>query len=483
MLVRASFSVMFLFFLLAVTAVPAALDEPSDDDAVNETDPVSFYHDIRPIFQANCYGCHQPAKTDGQYVMTSFEQLLAGGESREKSVVPSQPDASNLLTQITPVDGEAEMPKKAEALSTTQIDLIARWIREGASDDTPENSAVRFDSDHPPTYLAAPVITSVEFSPDGSLIAVSGYHEVLLYNTPAAGETEAVLVARLIGMSQRIESAVFSPDGKQLAVTGGSPGRLGEVQVWDVESRELILSRPVSYDTLYGASWSPDGKLIAFGCSDNSIRAINVENNEQVFFCAAHGDWVLGTVFSVDGSHLVSISRDQSMKLYVTSEQRFVDNITSITPGALRGGLLSVERHPTEDQLLVGGSDGEPRLYQMHRTRDRKIGDDYNLIRAYQALPGRVFDVAISADGSQIAAGSSLNGQGYVNIYSTEEGGAPVATYQGELGAIYSVDFNADGSIVACGGFDGMVRLFDAATGEQVIQFSAVPPGAMVDQQ
>lgn len=481
MVLRAGYRLLFLFSLLAATAAAAAADEPSDDGAVDAPAPVSFYHDIRPIFQANCYGCHQPAKTDGEYVMTSFEQLLDGGESGEYSVVPGEPDDSYLLEQITPSNGEAEMPQKGEALSTTQIDLIARWILEGANDDTPENSVVRFDADHPPTYLAAPVITSVEFSPDGSLIAVSGYHEVLLYNTPSAEEAEPVLAARLIGMSERIESAVFSPDGKYLAVTGGSPGRMGEVQVWDVESHEMVLSRPVSYDTLYGASWSPDGKLIAFGCSDNSIRAIDVENNEQVFFCAAHGDWVLGTVFSVDGSHLVSISRDQSMKLYVTSEERFVDNITSITPGALKGGLLAVERHPTEDHLLVGGSDGVPRLYKMHRTRERKIGDDFNLIRAYESLPGRVFDVAMSADGTRIVAGSSLNGQGYVNIYNTEEGGAPVATCQGELGGIYSVDFNADGSIVACGGFDGMIRLFDAATGEPIIQFSAVPPEATID--
>ena len=42
------------------------------------------------------------------------------------------------------------------------------------------------------------------------------------------------------------------------------------VQVWDVAKRKLLLSVPMTYDTLYGGSWSPDGKLIAFGCADNS---------------------------------------------------------------------------------------------------------------------------------------------------------------------------------------------------------------------
>jgi len=50
--------------------------------------PVSYYQDVRPIFQANCQGCHQPAKNKGGYVMTSFQKLLAGGEKDGVAVVP-----------------------------------------------------------------------------------------------------------------------------------------------------------------------------------------------------------------------------------------------------------------------------------------------------------------------------------------------------------------------------------------------------------
>ena len=54
---------------------------------------------------------------------------------------------------------------------------------------------------------------------------------------------------------------------------GGDPARSGEIQVWDVEKRKLTVSAPITYDTLYGVSWSPDSKLIAFGCADNTVRA------------------------------------------------------------------------------------------------------------------------------------------------------------------------------------------------------------------
>src|SRR5205085_6864649 len=137
-----------------------------------------------------------------------------------------------------------------------------------------------------------PVVTSLDFSTDGSLLAVSGHHEVLLHKADGSG-----LVARLVGLSERIQSFAFSPDGKLLAVTGGSPGLFGEVQIWDVAKRKLKLSLPVTFDTVYGVSWSPDGSKIAFGCGDNTLRAIDAATGKQILYQGAHSDWVLGTVF------------------------------------------------------------------------------------------------------------------------------------------------------------------------------------------
>ena len=119
--------------------------------------------------------------------------------------------------------------------------------------------------DHPPDYTRPPVIPASTSRPTGQLLAVAGFHEVLLWKADGSE-----LVGRLVGLSERIESVGFSPDGKKLAVTGGRPARMGEVQVWDVAKRKLALSVPVTFDTVYGASWSPDGTKIAFGCADNT---------------------------------------------------------------------------------------------------------------------------------------------------------------------------------------------------------------------
>src|SRR5262249_14113668 len=158
------------------------------------------------------------------------------------------------------------------------------------------------DMEHPPAYTRPPVIASIDFSPDGQLLAVAGFHEVLLVNA-----SDGKLAGRLVGLAERIQSVRFSPDGTQLAVTGGLPARMGEVQVWDMAKRKLILSVPVTYDTVYGASWSPDGTKIAFGCGDNTVRAIDAKTGEQVLYQGSHTDWVLDTVFSKDGSHLMSV--------------------------------------------------------------------------------------------------------------------------------------------------------------------------------
>ena len=90
---------------------------------------VSYDKQIRPIFQARCQGCHQPAKAGGGYVMTAFDRLLKGGESDDAAIVPGKPAESHLVEQITPgKDGKAEMPQNKPALSAGEIELITRWI-------------------------------------------------------------------------------------------------------------------------------------------------------------------------------------------------------------------------------------------------------------------------------------------------------------------------------------------------------------------
>ena len=103
--------------------------------------------------------------------------------------MPSKPDESYLVEQITPEDGEALMPPDKPPLAAAEIALIRRWIEQGAQDDTPENARRKYDMDHPPVYTRPPVVSSLDFAPDGSQLAIAGFHEVLLVKADGSERT------------------------------------------------------------------------------------------------------------------------------------------------------------------------------------------------------------------------------------------------------------------------------------------------------
>lgn len=484
------------FFIVTCFIVVSAFSHASAESArpfqkkTTKSQPVSYYRQIRPIMQRYCSGCHQPAKAGGKLSLTSYDELKKGGEDGE-TFEAGKPDDSLLIEYIS--GDKPEMPLKGEKLSKDQVAIIARWIAEGAKDDTPPNMKVTVSEKNPPKYLNSPVITALAYSPDSKILAVSGFHEVLLHQADGTKR-----LARLIGRSLRIESIRFSPDGKTLGVVGGSPTLFGEVQFWNLAKRKLLNSRTVAFDCLFGGSFSSDGKLFAFGAADNRARVFQVKNAKQIMRFDAHSDYVLGTTFSLKNDHLISISRDMSMKLIVVKNAQFVDNITSITPGALKGGLMAVQRHPKKDQVLTAGADGTPKLYKIFRTRKRIIGDDFNQIRSYQKMPGRIFDLQFNGDGTMFVAGSSTATGGAARIYKTGDYHEKDVNNAGSLqqarvetakrsavkmllhelkgidSPIFAVAFRPDGKQVAVGGFDGFVRLFDVASGKLIKKFLPV---------
>jgi WD40 repeat protein len=340
--------------------------------------------------------------------------------------------------------------------------MISHWIEQGAKDDTPAEGDIHRLS-QPPVYHALPSISALAWSPSGDILAVSGFHEILLHRGDGSE-----LVARLLGDSPRIEALAFSEDGKLLVAAGGAASEYGEIQIWDVAAQKLVRSIKATNDTLYGVSISPDASRVAVGCADKTVRVFSVADGKEIMKCDNHIDWVFGTAFTHDGQRLVTASRDKALKLIDISTGKLIDDVSRP-----REPLFCVARSPREDLLVAGGDGGALRLFKMEPRGGRLAeGDDKenSLVREFEKLPGPIHSLAFSFDGTRIAAGSE-SGEG--RVFNAADG-KRLSIFKGE-GAMFGVAFDREGKLIASGGEDGKVRVFDAATGKLVRTFDSAP--------
>jgi mono/diheme cytochrome c family protein len=94
-----------------------------------EKKAVSFEKDVMPILKASCISCHKPDKKKGKLDMSTYEALMKGGDQGS----PVKPGDAKKSILIEVVSGkEPEMPEKGDPLTPAQIDVLSRWIMEGA---------------------------------------------------------------------------------------------------------------------------------------------------------------------------------------------------------------------------------------------------------------------------------------------------------------------------------------------------------------
>lgn len=412
----------------------------------------SYFRDVRPVLQRQCQGCHQPNLKSSNLDLSTYEGLAAGGKRG--------PGSAFLLKFVTG-EMKPQMPLGQPPLPPEQIEALRAWVAAGAKDDTPAEARETVSLDKPVVYIQPPVLTALRFSPDGKTLAVSGNREILIHTLDGSTPPK-----RLAGLSERILSLAFSTDGSLLAAAGGTPARFGELQLWDLPSGKLRHSLMLTSDTIFGASISPDAKLVAVGCTDNTVRIVDAASGKEVHRMGAHEGWVLGTVFGADGKRIVSVGRDRAAKLTDAATGGFQENVN-----LLRGELAAVAKHPSKEIVVIGGDERIPYIYMMDRPKVMKIADDTTLVRKLDRQNGPITTLAWSPDGRRIAvAGAAPE----VNVYDAETGALVVAC-KGHTAGIYTVAFSPDSNTVAAAGFDGMVRLYDAGTGKVKKAFVPVP--------
>ena len=279
-------------------------------------------------------------------------------------------------------------------------------------------------------------VTSVAFSPDGTMIASgSGDRTVKLWDVATQRE-----IATLEAHRNVVYSVVFSPDGTMIA--SGSDDNT--VRLWDVATQREIATLTGHTGGVTSVAFSPDGTMIASGSGDRTVKLWDVETWRNLATFEGHTGEVTSVAFSPDGTMIASGSDDRTVKLWDVATQR---EITTLE--AHRNVVSSVAFSPDGTTLASGAVSWEAvRLWDVAtRTNTATLAEHTDWVSS----------VVFSPDGTTLASGSDDQ---TVKLWNVETG-HDVATFSKRTGPIYSVAFSPDGSTLASADGDGSILLWD----------------------
>ena len=273
-------------------------------------------------------------------------------------------------------------------------------------------------------------INVIEFSPDGTQLAVGSSIGVWLYDVET-GNQERSLFA---GKSQCL---AFSSDGRFLASSGGHTGST-EIQVWEVATgREMpLIDR---YDSAAVLQFASDGKtLVSLGSSGNSISRLNVKTGRGKTKHLKTGLFGIGLFSSEDFNGVYTMTHD---KIAIGKE----------------GGKIQLWDVTTRKKVSTLRGHIDLSLQSLDKPSRRK-----------SSFIPKVLALAFSRDGTRLASGSKDETVRLWNINDPDEW----VTLRGHTGWTNVLVFSSDGKMLASGSTDKTVRIWDTTTGESLATFT-----------
>jgi len=310
-------------------------------------------------------------------------------------------------------------------------------------------------------------------SPDNKILAIPTPNGIVFYNL-----LDGSLVNQLSDHPNTIDQAAISPNGDRVAALVSGDG----LMVWDLNKGQMAYS--LSKVGAIHLDWSPDGKWLALGGWDDSIRFLRAEDGRTMRSIPAHTEQVQSVAFSPDGK-LIASSSMRSVKVWQFSSGTLLQKIS------VSGGWVpSVKFSPDGKYLAATSADGKIEVWQVSNglrmaelpvpalSGDRDVIDfapvgDFLAIgeisqillwrftesKPFQLLSigdAQVSTLRISPDGTLLVCGLT---DGTIQFWQIPEGKLLRTLNSGTEG-IVSLDFSADGQIFLSASRDGTLHVW-----------------------
>jgi hypothetical protein len=426
-------------------------------------DPVSFKRDVAPLVVRKCLSCHNDQKAESGLNLKTFSLLRKGGKAYGDGILePSNPEASALLEVVLP-DAAPRMPYKLPALSDAEIDILRRWIAEGATFDAESEAQTLLSSlvdpldglpNVVPTQAVSDPVAAMAFARDSHWLAAAVGNAVEVTSLDGGFETFV-----LEGHPGAINALLVTPDGKAIVACGGRPGMFGAISVWDVATKKRRIELRGHTDAILAADLAQDGRTLATSSYDRLIKLWDLDSGVELSTLKEHTDAVYSVCFSPDGGLLASAGGDRTVKVWrpATGERLLSLSDATAEQYAVCFGASS-------EVLYAGGVDRVIRGWHIE-------GKEATLFTSSFAHDAAILELVFDKRSQRLLSASEDRSIKSWPIPALESGELLAKTSEWPL----SVELDPNGDQLAVGLYDGALVLLAAKSGELVRQVRNAP--------